>query len=271
MKSGGHNKLEKKEFSERAFKKFGNKFDYTHVEYKDVFTKVKIICPKHGEFLQTPQSHLRGKFGCLKCANNDQKKWTDDEEEFLIKNFDNLSRKEIMAHLGKNYNCLSGKIQRLGLKKKKKKKFPGMVWNNTKSGAKIKKLNIDITREFLQELLEKQNYICALTGVRLVSSTKSKENTVSVDRIDSSRGYTKNNVQIVHKLANLIKRDIDELEFYKICKNIANHLEKRYSKIEVVWDHMGDMEYPVRVFSETPTQEKDLHYYDNEGLFEDLF
>lgn len=43
-----------------------NKYDYSSVEYTDSKTKVCIICPKHGEFWQTPNSHLNG-HGCDKC------------------------------------------------------------------------------------------------------------------------------------------------------------------------------------------------------------
>lgn len=47
----------------------GNKYDYSKVVYKNRETAVCIICPEHGEFLQTPKSHLSG-CGCPKCANN---------------------------------------------------------------------------------------------------------------------------------------------------------------------------------------------------------
>ena len=37
----------------------GDKYDYSKVEYKGCLEKVCIICPEHGEFWQTPKSHLR--------------------------------------------------------------------------------------------------------------------------------------------------------------------------------------------------------------------
>lgn len=43
------------------------KYDYSKVKY-DGKNKVTIICPEHGEFEQTPDSHLHGS-GCPKCAN----------------------------------------------------------------------------------------------------------------------------------------------------------------------------------------------------------
>lgn len=45
----------------------GGKYDYSKVEYVHSQTKVCIICPVHGEFLQTPKKHLKGQ-GCPKCA-----------------------------------------------------------------------------------------------------------------------------------------------------------------------------------------------------------
>jgi len=55
------------DFTEKAKLIHNNKYDYSLVEYKDTKTKVKIICPIHGEFNQSPAAHLRGQ-GCPKCA-----------------------------------------------------------------------------------------------------------------------------------------------------------------------------------------------------------
>lgn len=45
------------------------KFDYSKVIYKHSNIKVKIICPIHGEFLQTPSNHKHGN-GCKKCGHD---------------------------------------------------------------------------------------------------------------------------------------------------------------------------------------------------------
>jgi superfamily II DNA or RNA helicase len=44
----------------------GNKYDYSKVVYKNNLESVIIICPEHGEFLQTPGNHKSGQ-GCSKC------------------------------------------------------------------------------------------------------------------------------------------------------------------------------------------------------------
>lgn len=54
-------------FIEKAKEIHGDKYDYSKVKYNGNKVKVCIICPIHGEFLQTPNSHLNGN-GCSKCA-----------------------------------------------------------------------------------------------------------------------------------------------------------------------------------------------------------
>lgn len=67
--------LTTEQFIEKARKIHGNKYDYSLVEYKKNSIKVKIICPKHGVFEQTPVTHLRGS-GCRRCTK--KKAHTDD-------------------------------------------------------------------------------------------------------------------------------------------------------------------------------------------------
>lgn len=60
-------------FIERARKVHGDKYGYSKVEYVNVFSKVCIICPTHGEFFQVARQHLKGR-GCSECAGCN--KWT---------------------------------------------------------------------------------------------------------------------------------------------------------------------------------------------------
>ena len=55
-------------FIEKARKVHGDKYDYSKVDYKKSGEKVAIICPIHGVFYQTPNSHLNGR-GCRKCGD----------------------------------------------------------------------------------------------------------------------------------------------------------------------------------------------------------
>jgi hypothetical protein len=71
-------KLKIEEFIDRANKIHNNKYDYSLVEYKNSYSKIKIICPIHGIFEQQPQAHLN-KQGCPKCSGKMRK----TREEFI--------------------------------------------------------------------------------------------------------------------------------------------------------------------------------------------
>ena len=56
------------DFIKRAIEVHGNRYDYSKVDYKNIRTKVVIVCPIHGPFEQTPDAHLNGGYGCKQCA-----------------------------------------------------------------------------------------------------------------------------------------------------------------------------------------------------------
>ena len=68
------------EFLIEAQNAHGYRYGYNLVEVNKVNEKVKIICPTHGVFEQTPAKHITGR-GCPFCAGN-QKETTDG---FILK------------------------------------------------------------------------------------------------------------------------------------------------------------------------------------------
>lgn len=74
-----------KNFIIKSKKVHGEKYDYSLVNYKTGKDKVIIICPSHGEFLQTPFAHSSPSMqqGCPFCRIS---KGEDEIEKFLIKN-----------------------------------------------------------------------------------------------------------------------------------------------------------------------------------------
>jgi len=59
-------KLSKEDLIYSFNKKHDNKYDYSFVDYVNLKTNIKIICPIHGVFEQRPDVHLNGE-GCNKC------------------------------------------------------------------------------------------------------------------------------------------------------------------------------------------------------------
>lgn len=70
-------KLTTKEFVEKSKIIHNNKYDYSLSNYINSKTKIKIICPIHGEFEQLHYVHINRGSGCKKCSiekhNNNQK------------------------------------------------------------------------------------------------------------------------------------------------------------------------------------------------------
>lgn len=73
--------LTTEEFVAKAKTVHGDKYDYSKVEYINAHTKVCIVCSIHGDFWQTPNTHLRGR-GCSLCGvistHNKQRKSRED-------------------------------------------------------------------------------------------------------------------------------------------------------------------------------------------------
>jgi hypothetical protein len=91
-------------FFNKVIEKFNNKFDYSESKYSGKDTPIKISCPIHGQFKQTPQTHLRSPHGCKKCRFNSPQ------------NKDKFIERAILVHGSKydyskvKYKTLSDKI-----------------------------------------------------------------------------------------------------------------------------------------------------------------
>jgi very-short-patch-repair endonuclease len=58
------------DFLKNASNIHGDKYDYSKVNYKDTLSKITITCPIHGDFEQTPGSHIRLERGCPICKES---------------------------------------------------------------------------------------------------------------------------------------------------------------------------------------------------------
>lgn len=108
----------------------------------------------------------------------------------------------------------------------------GAVFSRYKFGAEIRKLTFNVTIEYVWELYLRQKAKCALTGspITLPKTSRSYsrgESTASLDRIDSSRGYEIGNVRWLHKGVNIMKSNICDDDFIRICKKVARFSSKR--------------------------------------------
>lgn len=107
--------------------------------------------------------------------------------------------------------------------------FPTFLWTQMVIvGARSRKKDVLVTKEYCYNLLEQQEFKCALTGQPIHLSNNSVDHkkgltTASVDRIDSSKGYVEGNIQWVHKNVNKMKWDLPQEEFISICEQVVKN------------------------------------------------
>ena len=100
--------------------------------------------------------------------------------------------------------------------------------------SKDKNMFNDLNLEYLLYLWSKQDGKCALTGIPMTYKFyEGRVNTnLSIDRIDSSKGYTKDNVQLVTMVANQMKNDLSVEELVEICKKLLETIKSNESNTE---------------------------------------
>ncbi len=94
------------------------------------------------------------------------------------------------------------------------------LFSGARGRAKNRNLEFNITEQNIKKLLN-ETKICPFrkTNFERGSNQKAVDNSMSLDRIDSSKGYIKNNIQIISYRANIIKNDITLELFKKIVSN----------------------------------------------------
>jgi len=153
------------EFKNKANLIHNNKYDYSLVEYENAKTPIKIICPKHGEFEQTPNDHLSVK-GCPICGNIISK------EEINLKNWiENELKIKTTKHKinGFEIDIFIPKYN-IGIE------YDGLYWHSTRFKDKkyhlmktdlCEKNNIQLIHVFEDEWLNKQDVVMSIIKSKL--------------------------------------------------------------------------------------------------------
>lgn len=122
-----------------------------------------------------------------------------------------------------------------GLLAKGYKDINGSYWCSLKSKADSRNLCFELDIKDVWGLWILQDKKCALSGVELKLLKKrsyalknKKEQTASLDRIDSSKGYTIDNVQWIHKDLQKVKWELLNEELFNWCDLIYNNLKEKY-------------------------------------------
>ena len=105
-------------------------------------------------------------------------------------------------------------------------------FNKFKISAETRGIEFNISIDDVADLMIKQNNKCSLTG-RIISFPEIGTQTnfdASIDRIYSKKGYELDNIQLTHKVVNMIKNKYDNDFFIEICKEVANYQSTKWKK-----------------------------------------
>lgn len=93
----------------------------------------------------------------------------------------------------------------------------------TKNRAKSHKRGFSIDLDYLLDLWVSGNGRCNLSGLKMTTGIGTKGSKVSIDRINSNRGYIKGNCQLVRTDVNIAKNALEQKDFIKLCKAVAKN------------------------------------------------
>lgn len=148
------------------------------------------------------------------------------KEENISRNGLYFQFKKFGIKLGHRGMSDKAKLASFGKKSKKRLNNPFLfninrLFKQWRSGAESRNIYFDISVEDILGLWNKQNGLCALSGIEL----KNNEDifNASLDRIDSDKEYTIDNIQLVLKEVNYMKQSLSQEYFINLCKKISNN------------------------------------------------
>jgi len=185
----------------------------------------KVTCSKCGEIIE---KKLKGKRWCTPCRSAYLREWRKKNPTYM-KDYKEKRPEVEKAHKRASYRRHADKIkkknneyyyknaetrrkwQREYLAKKETQNMESWLrkcMKHAKSADKKYERPFDLDIEFLLELYDRQGGRCALTGAPMTHQRHDML-AASLDRIDASKGHTKDNVQIIVSGLNRAKREYD--------------------------------------------------------------
>lgn len=95
------------------------------------------------------------------------------------------------------------------------------------NSAKLRGIDWQIDADIVADLYEQQEAKCALTGwdISFPEVGNHQMSSASIDRIDSSFGYSSDNIQLVDKRVNMMKQQYSQDEFVAVCLAVADKVK----------------------------------------------
>lgn len=108
------------------------------------------------------------------------------------------------------------------------------VYNSMKTNAKKRGIEFNLSSEEVFSLIEQPCYYCGMNKSNKINTDGYHYDEPfmynGVDRIDSYKGYSIDNVVTCCKYCNLAKNTMTQMEFFDWIKRVSKHLQIAYSK-----------------------------------------
>lgn len=201
--NGKNKRLSLETFIERSKKIHGDKYDYSKVEYTNIEEPITIICPKHGEFKQSPYSHMKG-CGCSMCRQS----YLENTVYKFLENKDiNFERQKRFKWLSKQSLDFYLPDYKIAIE------CQGVQHYNEKL---IRWDKFDFNLIYKRDI--KKNTLCKQNGINIIYFSNDKSILNSIDL------YTKENTatNLTELLSLIEKYRNTETLFESIVKNVIN-------------------------------------------------
>jgi len=187
--------------------------------------------------------------------------WTQEEDEILSTLYPSATtrREDLLRALPKRtWKAILARANKLGLAQKYhigsprgvtnplatgKGRITGSFVYQMRYGAESRNLECplldgsDESYDYLNKIITP---VCPLSGRSLTFPQFSGDcsHTASLDRIDSKKGYVRGNVRWVHKVVNVMKKNMEDSRFIKLIDDIAIHCMIAKPKTDEERSHM---------------------------------
>lgn len=130
------------------------------------------------------------------------------------------------------------KYHSLGPEEKKRKKAKQNEWiknnylyyrvTNTRCRAKASNIPFNITIEDVQEIWNKQEGKCYYTNEPMILGPSARKwQCVSIDRVDSNKGYERENIVLCRGIINLVKNELSIDELLEVIDQIKTTMSSK--------------------------------------------
>ena len=105
--------------------------------------------------------------------------------------------------------------------------------NSIKREKRGRNCKFELTKKNIYDLISKQNNKCVYTDNELIWEYNHPHK-VSIDRIDSNKGYNIDNIQLVIHITNQAKSDLTEKDFLQMIKQIYDNKIKNNPELKKI-------------------------------------